>query len=133
MKDIGLIESKSKLTEEEIKSFENYVGDPLPRDYVEFLLQNNGGRATVPNYCEAQTGAQVGVFNFFSLSEMAGATDPGIGVVQIGRDIGNQEICLALRGAFTGQVFVIINKNPHPIASTFTAFIEGLREEPTWP
>ena len=135
---MNITEQGPKLRNEDIYSFEVDNDVSLPKDYHAFLSKYNGG-IPYPNAFVALSGAQVAVSRFFSLKAVnlfddlafkcwshAWAHAKKQGVLQIGYDIGGQEIMLHTRGENQGRIYLVIDNDAHLCANSFEDFMTKL-------
>jgi hypothetical protein len=136
---------------QKIAAFERRFGIKLPADYKQFLRTTNGGIPdpncfNVPDRGEALADYLYGVREERTYCDLeweqrqASHWDPlPPGFVAIGHDPGGSTLLLATLGEDAGRVFfwdrsgLWVREDGHntfPLAASFTAFIESLRELP---
>ncbi len=138
--------SARKLSLEEINTFIKKLGTPpLPDDYMEFLIQHNGGVPSPNTYfiqnhpekfcdihsffgIEVQIEARCLDWIFYECQDYIPRN-----LFPIGNSSTNDLICLSLSGETRGGVFFLdcmaeTNDNVYKIANSFTEFLEGLYE-----
>lgn len=133
-----ITDSEKHLSEENVAAFESRNGILLPEEYRDFLLRYNGG-VPYPNYCRTESGVDVVVARFLSIGaannvddldarcwSSAWPTDASSRMIQIGYDIGLQEIMLGVWGTYKDQVYIVIGNDGHLCARSFNVFIEML-------
>ena len=133
-----ITEFERRLSDEDIAAFESKNNISLPTQYREFLLQYNGG-TPYPNCCKTESGVDVVVSRFLSIDAASNIDDLDIrcwgsawpadassGMIQIGYDIGMQEIMLGVWGARRDEIYLIVGNNAHLCAKSFNEFISKL-------
>jgi hypothetical protein len=134
-----------------VNAAEKRLGVKLPADYKRFLRTTNGGcpkpdTFLVPDRGPAMVGILYGVAPERSPADLeyeqgeAALWDPlPTGFVAIGHDPGGNTFLLGTLGADAGRVFfwdrngLWVREDGHntfPVAASFTAFVESLRELP---
>src|SRR3954466_11826651 len=135
-----VIFTRPPATDEQICELEKIEGITLPADFRTFLQTYNGGRPT-PDSFPFPPGTEGGgslLNTFFHLGEGEGETNdlqtmcdryrkrlPPT-MMPIGRDAGNNIICLGVHGEPKGRVYFLDQMNPRPIfelAPSFSAFL----------
>lgn len=133
---------------EHVAALEQRIGQGLPGDYRQFLLDVNGGEPEV-NYYPPAEDLGVSVRDFFQLGSddryislethldvYAGRVPPDF--LPVANDDGGDLICLSLRDHDYGRVYLWdhnwesnddeppTDENLHPVAASFTEFYRGL-------
>ena len=128
----------SQLSIEDVAAFEARHNILLPEEYREFLLRNNGG-VPYPNSCKTISGADVVVARFLSIHaasnidnldqrcwSSAWPSDDNLKMIQIGYDIGAQELMLGVQGTHQNEVYLVIGNDAHLCARSFDDFLSKL-------
>jgi hypothetical protein len=133
------------LDEEQLCELERVLGIRMPDDYREFLLRFNGGQpladvVDVEGAAAMPTDVQVffGIGRSILTSRLdwnreAFADRLDHTMLPIGRDSGGSLFCLILQGSNRGAVVYWDSNGAGtlcPVAPTFAAFLERLRESP---
>lgn len=133
--DCGPIVSPHFLAE-----FEQKHHIELPEDYKYFLLSLNGG-IPYPNSFKGETGVVICVHHLFSLQAKSRFHDLDMrcesscwegsyekGIIQIGYDMGNQEIMMETSPPNKGNIYLLVNEEAHLVAASFSEFLEKLEQ-----
>lgn len=141
-----------KTTLAKVQSFQKQLGASLPQDYVDFLLEHNGGSVT-PDLCSIYGSRRDDVCTVHYLYGI----DPGeasdltwnlevlvdripSGFLPIGNNPGDDQFCLKFSGEASGCIFLWDRaieavesipsiKGTHFVAPGFSDFLASLREE----
>lgn len=156
MIDIIVSESGPPITIQDITELENELALRLPNDYVQFLLQHNGGRPQLPYFSLANNPVDThGILDTFyrvqkkHLDDVRDVADafrdrmPPY-LLPIATDPGGNQICLSIAGETAYSVYFWDHEDETPdtedgsvyvdnlylIAHSFTELIESLQASP---
>jgi len=152
-----MTETGPRVTDADVRRFEEQLGHELPADYRAFLVAINGGHASA-DHCVFRVGRDESVLNsLYSLNagnqrdvlatrQQSPRThsDLPAGALAIGYDDGGGRIVLPLTGPHRGEVWYLDTGNPRPegsnprvewfdrrdvfrLAGSFREFMAGLR------
>lgn len=134
-------ESGPKISTELLDEFEKKHRIALPEDYKNFLVSINGG-IPYPASFKGETGIEISIPHLFSLKAKSRFNDLDVrckssywegsyeqGIIQIGYDLGNQEIMLETKGPNRGNVYLLVNAESHLMARSFSEFLERLEKQ----
>jgi cell wall assembly regulator SMI1 len=125
-----------------LDTLEKRLGAPLPQQYRDFLLSQNGGRPDlpafiVPNWGEsiANTFYGVGIGGLYDLDAVLDSLDDVIPVdcvIPIADDPGGNQICVGIRGDFLGKIYFWVHDEMDEdevrllieLAPSFEAFVK---------
>lgn len=139
--------SKKKINQTDVENLENKIGFKLPLDYVNFILENNGGTPTKVffDFIEDGSTSQSVVHLFLPIGEQykenvlntyqffLNENSLPKGIIPIGRDPYGNLICLSLLESQYNQIFfwdheLEDEKNLFFISHSFESFLNNLKE-----
>lgn len=134
-----------KVSLQDIKQFEQEYEVTLPKQYVDFLLEYNGGFPQESNFKISDDEGESLVNKFYGISDMKSNLGKVFEVLEgeipedfisIGNDPGGNEILLGVSGEYQGKVYFWIHDiepedemdNMFILADSFTGFFNNLYE-----
>ncbi|KGX89727.1 hypothetical protein N781_16000 [Pontibacillus halophilus JSM 076056 = DSM 19796] len=134
-----------KVSLQDIKQFEQEYEVTLPKQYVDFLLEYNGGFPQQSNFKISDDEGESLVNKFYGIGDMKGNLGEVFEILEgeipeefisIGHDPGGNEILLGVSGEDQGKVYFWIHDvepedemdNMHILADSFTEFFTNLYE-----
>ncbi len=155
-----LFDSLPQTSKDRIEEFEQRHQIKLPADYVQFLLQHNGGRPELPVFSitnDPRLGSTGGIVHFFyglgtdvNLIDIEDAIEDYVSrvpsdLLPIADDVGGNAICIGISGERRGQIFFWDHSEEEEpdeqgnftyynvafVAPSFSDFIADLKAEDT--
>lgn len=134
-----------KISLQDIKQFEQEYEVTLPKQYVDFLLEYNGGFPQKSNFKLPDDDGESLVKKFYGIGDMKSNLGKVFMVLEgeipedfisIGNDPGGNEILLGVNGEYQGKVYFWIHDiepedemdNMFILAGNFTEFFNNLYE-----
>ncbi|OBW59799.1 SMI1 / KNR4 family protein [Solibacillus silvestris] len=134
-----------KISLQDIKQFEQEYEVTLPKQYVDFLLEYNGGFPQKSNFKLPDDEGESLVNKFYGIGDMKSNLGKVFVVLEgeipedfisIGNDPGGNEILLGVNGEYQGKVYFWIHDiepedemdNMFILAGNFTEFFNNLYE-----
>ncbi len=146
---VKITPNKEKINTNQIEVFSKQIGYSFPRDFIKFLLKNNGGKLEL-NLCDAEQFGQFTIDVFFGIGLKNELNDLRR-IITVFKDRipshylpiasteGGNLICLSLLGNI-GEIYFwdheeeseegeeATSKNMYKIASNFTSFLELIKK-----
>jgi cell wall assembly regulator SMI1 len=131
------------VTEEKILALEERLKARLPPDYREFLLAHNGGSVEPDVFFISPAQGESSLTILFGITStkaydlwdnaLDAYEDMDRTILPIGEDPGGNQVYLSLHPETYGQVLFRDHETPapdclFPVATSFTAFLQGLHE-----
>jgi ankyrin repeat protein len=142
-KNMKLESPGPRLSAEDIKEFEREIGYKLPVSYQRFLLKHNGGRPFPADFKQVIGGFKI-TNNVTTVLRLLNESSSGVrgtwrdaqqelpsGFLPFARDVGGEAICICLKGADYGAVYVSHGfveylgrpAEMRPLAGSFASFL----------
>lgn len=145
IEELNMSESHSPPSETDFLSFEELIGFELPKIYVNFIRQVNGGHPELDSFNAGENG-EWSVNNFFYIGEPHNSTEsmqwnfinrwPGLptSCVPIARDAGDNLFVLNFGKQANPEVWIWVHDRPSEnllkLCDDFESFINGLAINP---
>lgn len=130
---------------QDLKRFEQEYDVTLPKQYVDFLLENNGGYPQESNFKISEGEGESLVNKFYGIGDMKGNLAKVFdilegeipeGFLSVANDPGGNEILLGISGEYRGKVYFWIHDiepedemgNMFFLADSFSEFFSNLYE-----